>query len=87
MIFNFYCFIMIFSLSNSLFKNTFNGLSGKNLHQSYGKLYNSNNDVDFVCINNSENIDGLIIYNEKAVEIVILSILEMIEKYKDYKKI
>lgn len=87
MIFNFYCFIIIFSLSNSLFKNTFNGLPGKHLSQSYCKLYNLNKDKDFVCENSPENINDLIIDDEITEEVITKSILEMVEKYRDYKKI
>ena len=55
--------------------------------QSYGKLYNLNKDIDFVCENSAENINDLIIGNENPEEVVASSILEMVEKYKDYKKI
>lgn len=57
------------------------------MRQLYGKLYNLNKDEEFANTDNSENINDLIIDNEKAVEIATLSILEMTEKYKDYIKI
>jgi len=57
------------------------------LIQSYGKLYNLNKDIDFICENSEENINDLIIDNEIPEEVVASSILEMTEKYRDYKKI
>lgn len=69
-----------------MFKEEFNGLFNKRLRQLYGKLYNLNKDKDFVCENIAENINDLIIDNEIPEEVVTSSILEMVEKYKDYKK-
>ena len=68
-------------------KYIFEGLFNKHLIQSYGKLYNLNKDIDFICENIAENINDLIIDNEIPEEVVASSILEMTEKYKDFKKI
>ena len=63
------------------------GLFNKNLIQSYGKLYNLNKDKDFVCENIAENINDLIIDNEITERVVSYSILEIVGKYRGYKKI
>ena len=72
--------------SYEIFKDVFEGLFNKRLYQGYGKLYKLSKDLE---IENAdlENIDDLIIDNEKAKEIYVSSILEMTEKYKDFKKI
>jgi len=60
--------------SYEIFKDIFEGLFNKILYQSYGKLYNLNKDLKLEN-DDSENIDDLIIDNEKAEEIYTLSIL------------
>ncbi|MHB1347243.1 MAG: hypothetical protein ACYCXK_07115 [Candidatus Humimicrobiaceae bacterium] len=56
------------------------------MYQGNGKLYRLSRDIE-IENDSSENINDLIIDNEKAEEIYVSSILEMTEKYKDFKKI
>ena len=56
------------------------------MYQGYGKLYRLSKDIESEN-NGSENIDNLIIDNEEAEELLVTSIDEMTEKYKDFRKI
>lgn len=72
--------------SYEIFKYLHEGLFKKRLYQGYGKLYRLSKDIE-IENDSLENINGLIINNEEAEEIYVSSILEMTEKYKDFRKI
>ena len=81
-----YCFKDLDIKNQEIFRDLFFGLKRKGLRQGYGELYNLN--VDDEDIIDDDCIEYYLEFKDEEPEIVANKYIEdMIEKYRDYKKI